>query len=174
MTLALEDKLGVGGETWLHLNLETLSIDHTALRLSEHALAGQIDFFDSAVEELVEFAFERYHDVRLTTVLIDLLKLGLLGRINRLALNVRVLRAKECFKDFEVVSLIDVASELVNALGDTMLETVLAILVIDAFHKRVGQHLISFANSREVSVCLCFSLPRVTHGMVHEGKLAVG
>lgn len=72
-----------------------------------------------------------------------------------------------------MVTLIDVADELVLPLGDTVFETVLAVLVIYAFHGRVREHLIRLADFDEYLVRLGFLVAWASHRVVLESQAAV-
>ncbi len=65
-----------------------------------------------------------------------------------------------------MASLVDIASKLVLTFHDSMLETVLAILVVDAFHGWIIEHLESLVYLHKLLVCLSFLLSGAAHRMV--------
>ena len=54
-----------------------------------------------------------------------------------------------------------------------MLETILSVFVIDAFHCLVIQYLVSLTNLNELLVRLSFLFTWAAHWVILEGKLAI-
>ena len=107
-------------------------------------------------------------------LLIDLVQLGHLSLSLSRILNIWILASKELLEDLEMVTFVDIARELVSSFLHAMLQTVLAILVVDPFHQRVRQHFISFAQFDELFVLLSFTLDWTSQGMMLKGQLAEG
>ena len=124
--------------------------------MTEHLLASIVYLLYRAVIEFVKFAFERYNNILLTILSVDGFQLGLLRRGNLTLLNEWISGAEEFLEDLVVVSHIDVAKEFVLALGYSILETVFAILVIDAFLDWIRKNFVSFAEASESTVGLGF------------------
>ena len=138
MSTALIHQFSLLGEARMDSHLEPISIDDGATGLAEHLFASKLHFLDRAVVELVQLALKRYNNVFFTVLLIDSLQLSLMSGIHGRALNERVRTAEEPFEDLIVIALVCVAIKLVLALGNSVLKTVLAVLVVDTFHERVG------------------------------------
>lgn len=68
-----------------------------------------------------------------------------------------------------MLALVDVARETISSLHYAVLQTVLAILIVDAFHKWVGKDLIRLAQFHEFLERLSFLLARAAHWMVLKG-----
>ena len=96
-----------------------------------------------------------------------------MGGISSWTFNEWVCAAEELLEDFEVVSLVGVTGKLVLSLRNSVLETVLTVLVIDAFHEWVGEDLVGFAQPGELKVRLRLVLSWVAHWVVNQSKLAV-
>ena len=133
MATSREDKTRLFRETRQDRDVEVLGIDHTLLGFAEHLFARNIDQLDGAVVELVQLALKDDFDILGSVLGIDPIEL-LLMLACRYSLNVRVGGAKELLEDFEVLALVDITREAIGTLHDTMLETIFAILVVDAFH----------------------------------------
>ena len=71
------------------------------------------------------------------------------------------------------VALVLVAEELVGALLYSISQTLLSMLVKDAFHQGVAEHFISFAHLRELVAGCCHVAARVSNRVMLEGKFAV-
>jgi len=138
MSTALIHQFSLLGEARMDSHLEPISIDDGATGLAEHLFACKLHLLDRAVVELVQLALKRYNNVLFTVFLIDSLQLSLMSGIHGRALNERVRTAEEPFEDLIVIALVCVAIKLVLALGNSVLKTVLAVLVVDTFHERVG------------------------------------
>ena len=110
-----------------------LGIDHALLGFAKHLFARNIDQLDGAVVEFVQLALKDDFDILGSVLGIDPIEL-LLMLACRYSLNERVSGAKELLEDFEVLALVDITREAIGTLHDTMLETIFAILVVDAFH----------------------------------------
>lgn len=65
-----------------------------------------------------------------------------------------------------MASLVDIASKLVLTLHDSVLQTILTILVVDAFHCWIVEHLESLVYSHKHLVSLSFLISRAAHWMV--------
>lgn len=76
---------------------------------------------------------------------IDIGELSCVSCLSLTALDEWVRGSKEFLEDLIVGSHVHVAEEFILALGDTVLETVFTILVIDAFLEWVRQNFISLA-----------------------------
>ena len=124
--------------------------------MAEHLLASIINLLYGAVIEFVKFAFERYNNILFTILGVDGFQLGLLRSGNLTLLNEWISGAEEFLEDLVVVSHIDIAKEFVLALGYSILETVFAILVIDAFLDWIRKNFVSFAETSESTVGLGF------------------
>ena len=143
------------------------------MRRAQHLFARKIDLFDRTIEEFIELAFKRYHDVCLAVICIDLGQLRLIRRVRGGLLDKRVRTAEEVLEDLVVVARVRVPGELVHALGHPVLQTVLAILVVDSFHEGVGEDLVRLAKLGELVVGLCFALAWVPERVVLKGQFSV-
>ena len=173
MPAALIDQLGGLTEARMYRHIEPLRVDNAALRLTQHLLALNHDFFDRSVVELVELAFERYDNVLFTILSVDPGQLSLVRRIACWLLNEWIGAAKEVLEDLEVIARVGEPGELIHALGDTVLQAVLAVLVINAFHEGIGEHLVGFAELGELRVCLGLGLPWVPQWVMFQRQLTV-
>ena len=174
VTFAIVHKLRLLTETGKYAHLEAMSIDNVAISDREHFLARIVDLLDSTVIEFKKFALERYNDVLLAILLIDLVQLGLVASRRPWLLDVWILAAEEVLEDLVVKTLVSVAGKLVLALRNAILKTVLTILVIHTLHERVREHFVGLADARESLVSLSFLLTRASHWVVAQGKLAEG
>ena len=175
MTTFLEDELSLFRVTRKDSNREAFCIDHTARGRAEHLLTRDADLLNSSVVELVELAFKRYNNVLLAVLRINSLKLHFSGATNSSStLDEGVCGAKEALKDLVVTALVNVTGKSVLAFGHSMLQTVLTILVIDAFHCGIGQYFVGLAQLRETLVTLGFFFASIAHGMVYQSQIAVG
>ena len=175
MTTTLKDEpslLRVAGQD---SNLEAFCVNDTALCRAEHLLPRDADFFNRAVIELVEFAFKRYNNVFFTVLTIDSLQLHLCGGTHSgRILNEGIGGAEEALKDLIVITLVSVTGKFVLTFGHSVLQTVLSILVIDAFHGGICEDLVGLAQLREALVCLGFLLSWIAHGVILQGQVAEG
>jgi len=153
-------------EPWKHSDIKSLSVDNRALSLTQHFLARNVYFFDAAVVKFMKLTFEFNLNIWLAMLGIDLIQIGLNRAIFFGLLNEWVFGAKELFENLEVSSLVDVASKLVLTLLNAILETEISVLVVDAFHCRVTQHLISLANLHELLVRLSFLFTWAAHRVI--------
>ena len=175
MTTFLEDELSLHRVTRKDSNREAFCIDHTTLGRAEHLLTRDTDLLNSSVVELVELAFKRYNNVLLAVLSINALKLHFSGASHsRCTLDEGVCGAKEALKDLVVTALVNVTGKSVLTFGHSMLQTVLTILVIDAFHGGIREYFVRLAQLCEFLVCLGFLLARIAHWMVCQSQVAVG
>lgn len=137
VTPALEDKLRVLAEAWGHCHLELLVLHDGALSLTKHLLALEGDILDCTVIEFEELTLKRYNDVVLPILRIDSVEIRCMRRVRSLTLDEWIGRAKEALKNLEVLTSVSVASKFVLALGNTILETILTVLVVNSLHERV-------------------------------------
>ena len=170
---ALIDQLSFLAEARMHGHVEPLRVHNAALRLTQHLFALNHDFFDSSVIELVEFAFERYDNVSLTILRVDPGQRSLVRRVACWLLNEWIGAAEEVLEDLEVVTSVRVPSELIHALRDAVLQAVLAVLVINAFHEGIGEHLVGLAELGELEICLGLGLPWVSQWVIFQRQLAI-
>lgn len=129
-----------------------LTVHNAALRLTKHLFALQSDLFDGTVVEFKELAFKRYNDVIFTILHIDPGKFILVCSASHGSFDEGIGRSEEAFEDIEVFACICVAGELVLALGYSVFETVLTVLVVDSFHEWITEHLVSLAKLGELDV----------------------
>ena len=88
----------------MHCHGESLRVHHGALRLAQHLLALNHDFFDGSIVELVELARERFDNVIFAILSVNLGKLGLVCCISRLLFNEWIRAAEEVLEDLVVVA----------------------------------------------------------------------
>ena len=73
-----------------------------------------------------------------------------------------------------MITLVSVTGKFVLTFGHSVLQTVLSILVIDAFHGGICEHFVGLAQLREALVCLGFFLSWIAHGVMLQGQVAEG
>ena len=104
---------------------------------------------------------------------INPLQLSLVSSIGGWALNEGVCASKEPLEDFIMVSLVGITGKFVLALGNSILKTVLTVLVVYAFHEWVGEDLVCLTQLREPKVRLGLVLSWIAHWVMYHSKLAV-
>ena len=134
MTTAWEDKLCLLTETREDDDFEALSVQNLTFRHAEHLLTCYRHLLDGTIIELKELAVQGDLDISLTVLSVNPLVVGLVTGTSDWVVNERIDCAKEFLEDLEVLSHIDVAKESVLAFHNSMLQAVLAILVVDFFH----------------------------------------
>lgn len=100
-------------------------------------LACESNLLNRSIEKLVELALKRYNNILFAILSINPLQLSLVSSIGGWALNEGVGATEELLEDFIMVSLVGITGKFVLALGNSILKTVLTVLVIYAFHEWV-------------------------------------
>ena len=149
MSHALELALSFLAVARQNCNVESLWAHVARISCSKHLLPCIVDLLNRTVIEFKHFAFKRYNDVFCPLIFFDLLKLVQLSFHWFGIFYEWVFRSKEFLEDLVRITAVDVATELVRSLHDSVHQTVLTIFVENPFHQGITEDFIGLAKCRE-------------------------